>query len=112
MSQYNRDTLSDLGSLVRRHFGAGSLDNDEERPPLFDDFDAPLTSHNTTEAPSSGQRPLDLHTLWKLLEQMDRTKDNKVVGLSSLDGAQDSSNFINNFDNESKSSGKMSTWGT
>lgn len=108
MTHYSRDedVVSDFGSIVRRTFGAGSLENNEDKPRLFQDVMEASSLGVDTNATSNGQHPpLDLHTLWKLLEKMEQ--DQKVVGLSSL--GEDADDFtIRGADDDE--GGKMSTW--
>jgi len=123
MGQLNREiSVPDFGSLVRRHFGShlsSEGSNEDQPPPPYFTFTTPppemTSSSEIFSTTSSGQnssnnQPLDLHTLWKLLEEMDRSKDDKVsVGLSSLDGVQD---LVTSDDASATTAGggRMSTW--
>ena len=73
----------------------------------------------------SRRQPLDLHTLWRLLEQMDKEArrngivgnggGRKTIGLSNIDGDHISENDdignTHNEDDNMSEHGKMSTWG-
>lgn len=114
----------DLGSFIRSRFGASSghelLNRDSliipttERLPNLDAGESITLSDSSTLDPigngqsSDGRQiPLDLHTLWKLLEQMDKKTRGKNVGLSSVDGVQDTSDLL---DEEVDAPKSMSTW--
>merc|ERR1712223_402122 len=72
----------------------------------------------------SRRQPLDLHTLWRLLEQMDKEArrngivgnggGRKTIGLSNIDGGHISENDdignTHNEDDDFAEHGKMSTW--
>ena len=73
----------------------------------------------------SRRQPLDLHTLWRLLEQMDKEArrngivgnggGRKTIGLSNINGGHISENDdignTHNEDDNMSEHGKMSTWG-
>ena len=72
----------------------------------------------------SRRQPLDLHTLWRLLEQMDKEarrngligagSGRKNVGISGIDGEDISSDndvVTHKSDDALSENGKMSTWG-
>ena len=73
----------------------------------------------------SQRQPLDLHTLWRLLEHMDKEArrngivgnggGRKTIGLSNIDGGHISENDdignTHNEDDNMSEHGKMSTWG-
>lgn len=133
------DFRSDFGSVIRRHFGHGSggpslsgLDDlsQEGSPELLSDVMTKLIKDSNSSfiigsalgedetaaaaAPPTGgkQPPLDLHTLWKLLEKMDMEKgggggggEGAGVGISAVGSDTDS------LDSRSGGGGgKMSTW--
>ena len=86
-----------------------------------------MATHTFSEAHSYGgsrRQPLDLHTLWRLLEQMDKEarrngligggSGTKNVGINSIDG--DDIPSVDDIgdqksDDAMSEHGKMSTWG-
>ena len=103
--------------------GGGGLEGNEGSPELFSDAVTELTQYDSNnsslnfvglgdDAPSPTKPPLDLHTLWKLLEKMDAERGEAVgsgegeggVGISPIqDDPGDS--------HQRGGGGKMSTWG-
>jgi len=139
--------VNSLGSVVGDHLGAAELLNNGANMaslqlplispeviklsginPNDDSQENDRTSGILTRAENSygGSRrqPLDLHTLWRLLEQMDKEArrngivgnggGRKTIGLSNIDGGHISENDdignTHNEDDNMSEHGKMSTW--
>jgi len=138
--------VSSLESVLGTHFGATPLDNEGSKASLHlplispevvklsairpnddsQEFNDDSIGISPSEAHSYGgsrRQPLDLHTLWRLLEQMDKEarrngligggSGRKNVGLNSIDG--DDIPAVDDIgdqksDDVMSEHGKMSTW--